>query len=200
MSYDRDEWRREVENGKIPAAKLAQIEPTQYDPDLGGPGVMHPEAAAAMSALLAAAHADGITELHTLYTYRTLAKQWEKWADYQSGGNLAAYPGTSNHGWAVAVDFTGLTDRAVAWLQKNARRFGFVNDVPTENWHYTYYGGWEPQEEEMTPEERERLKDVESWQAGYDEAVAGKPVPPSGARPARKRGYKAGMKAMNNPR
>jgi D-alanyl-D-alanine carboxypeptidase. len=201
MAYDRDAWRAEVENGKVPRYKLEAIIPGQYDPDLEGPGIMHPEAAAAMSALLEAAHHTGITELHTKYTYRTIAKQWEKWADFQSGGNLAAYPGTSNHGWAVAVDFTGLTDRALGWLRNNSQRFGYVNDVPTENWHYTYYGGWVPeQEDEMTPEERERLKDVEAWQSGYDEAIAGKPQPPQGAKPARKRGYKAGTKALTNPK
>lgn len=200
MAYDKDAWRSEVENGKIPRYKLEAIEPGQYDPDLEGPGIMHPEAAAAMSAMLAAARADGVVELHTLYTYRTLAKQWEKWANYQNGGNLAAYPGTSNHGWAVAADMSGLSDRALGWLRNNAQRFGFVNDVPTENWHYTYQGGWAPQEEEMTPEERERLQDVEAWQSGYDQAIAGEPAPPPGARPARKRGYKAGTKALNNPK
>lgn len=196
MSYDRDAWRNEVENGKIPLSKLAEIEPAQYDPDLHNAGMLHPEAAASMSALLKEAP----DELRTLYTYRTIVVQWQKWADYQNGGNLAAYPGTSNHGWAVSVDFTGLTVSSLSWLAHHAKEYGWTSDVPTENWHYTYYGGYKPLEDEMTPEERERLKNVEAWQEGYDEAVAGKPVPPSRAKPARRRGYKAGTKAMNNPK
>lgn len=199
MAYDKDTWRASVTNGEIPLWMLAEIVPPQYDWDLGGPAMMHPEAAAAMSALIAEARQDGHLSLAVKYSYRTIGKQWEKWANYQNGGNLAAYPGTSNHGWAVAVDFTGLTTSVLAWLHSNADRFGFVGDVPGENWHYTYYGGF-TQEEEMTPEERERLKDVEAWQSGYDEAIAGKPQPPSGARPARKRGYKAGTKAVNLPK
>src|SRR5262245_28028828 len=37
--------------------------------------------------------------------YRTYAEQVYFWNLYQSGhGNLAARPGTSNHGWGIAVD------------------------------------------------------------------------------------------------
>lgn len=142
MTYDKAAWRGSVVNGRIPADKLAAIVPTQYDPDLDGPALMHPEAAAAMSALLAAARASGVTELKVKYSYRTFAKQQEKYDNYLNGGNLAAVPGTSNHGWAVAVDFTGLTTRALAWLRANAGEYGFLNDVPSENWHYTYQGGF----------------------------------------------------------
>jgi hypothetical protein len=139
--YDKDRWRASVSNGKIPASLLAQIEPRQHDPDLNGPAMMHPEAARAMSALLAAAP----DELAVKYSYRTFAKQVEKWNDYKNGtGNLAAVPGTSNHGWAVAVDFTGLSTAALAWLKAHAKEYGYLNDVPSENWHYTYQGGYKP--------------------------------------------------------
>ena len=41
-----------------------------------------------------------------LGSYRTYAKQVYLWQLYRAGrGNLAAYPGTSNHGWGLAVDF-----------------------------------------------------------------------------------------------
>jgi LAS superfamily LD-carboxypeptidase LdcB len=38
-------------------------------------------------------------------SYRTYSEQQYFWNLYQSGkGNLAASPGTSNHGWGLAVD------------------------------------------------------------------------------------------------
>jgi hypothetical protein len=156
MGYNRFLWRLTVRNGVIPRHKLAQVVPMQYDIDLGGPALMHPEAAAAMSALL-----DQAPEgLRVKYAYRTLGTQWEKWHNYQAGGNLAAYPGTSNHGYAVSVDFTGMSWPVIAWLKNNARRFGYVNDVPSEIWHYTYQGGFKGDIDDMTPEQKRQLKEA----------------------------------------
>jgi hypothetical protein len=63
--------------------------------------------------------------------------QWYAWERYQAGGNLAARPGTSNHGWGVAVDFTNYTlvaqyGAAFGWRKTEA--FG-------EPWHYCYVPG-----------------------------------------------------------
>lgn len=158
LTYDKETWRSAVENGRIPADKLDLIDPYQYDPDLDGPARMHPEAALAMGTLLRQAWEDGVTELRVKYSYRTYAKQLEKWNDFvNNDGNLAARPGTSNHGWGVAVDFTGLTARALAWLRENAIKFGFLNDVASEVWHYTYQEGlWNG--DDMTKGEREKLE------------------------------------------
>ena len=57
---------------------------------------------------------------------------------YRNGG-LAATPGTSNHGWGRALDLD-LDAKAQAWLRANAGRYGFVEDVPREPWHWTYRG------------------------------------------------------------
>lgn len=137
MAYDKEAWRASHENGKISLAELDRIDPMFFDVDLGGAAMMHPEAAAAMSAMVAAATKDG-RPFRVIYSYRTFAKQVEKWDNYQAGGNLAAQPGTSNHGWAVAVDLGGLTSSVLGWLRNNARRFGYINDVPSEDWHWTY--------------------------------------------------------------
>ena len=46
-----------------------------------------------------------ISPLGPASSYRTFDKQQEFWNLYQAGkGNLAAKPGTSNHGWGNAVD------------------------------------------------------------------------------------------------
>lgn len=139
--YNQEKWRATHTNGKISLTELREIVPPQYDPDLKLDGLMHPDAARAMTAFLYAAASEGHSDLRTKYTYRTLAVQWEKWYDYQNGGNLAAYPGTSNHGWAVSADLSWAKADTIAWAHNNAQRFGFKFDVPSENWHVTYQDG-----------------------------------------------------------
>lgn len=64
---------------------------------------------------------------------------------------LAAVPGTSNHGWGLAVDLCGgvesYSTAQYAWMVANAGRFGFIH--PTwadpgngreEPWHWEYAG------------------------------------------------------------
>ncbi len=56
---------------------------------------------------------------------------------YRDGG-WAAVPGTSQHGWGRAVDLD-LDDRALAWLRANAWKYGFVEAVPREPWHWEFH-------------------------------------------------------------
>lgn len=197
--YDKEGWRGTVQNGKISASKLREIEawPVPYDRDLDGPARAHPEAASAMGVLLRTAWAAGHTSLTIAYSYRTYAKQQEKWANYQAGGNLAATPGTSNHGWAVAFDMRWGTDAALKWLHANARRFGFIFDVSGENWHCTFQEGlWNG--DDMTKEEKEQLAAAELYAQGereYREAYQKKGedpgAPPDNWRTPRKQGWAA---------
>ncbi|MCC7076101.1 MAG: M15 family metallopeptidase [Acidimicrobiia bacterium] len=57
---------------------------------------------------------------------------------YKNGG-LAATPGTSNHGWGLALDLD-LDYDAQTWMRENAGQYGFVEDTPRESWHWGYYG------------------------------------------------------------
>jgi hypothetical protein len=198
MAYDKDRWRASVQNGRIPAALLDRIEPPQHDPDLGGPAVMHPEAARAMSALLGEAPAG----LAVKYSYRTLAKQTEKYAAWKNGsGNLAAFPGTSNHGWAVAVDLTNLSPTILAWLNTNARRFGYVFDVPGEPWHAVYYGGWTPPKgDEETVNLDKYLEGEAKFRERYKERGDKDPGPPPMGDKYAKAGWNAARFAANNPK
>ena len=54
-----------------------------------------------------------------------------------SQGGLGAKPGTSQHGWGMAVDLD-LDASAQAWMRTNAARFGFVEDTPREPWHWAF--------------------------------------------------------------
>ncbi len=118
-------------NGQIPTPALAPLanhpEHRLWDP-----------AASAFDRMEAEAAAQGVT-IGITDSYRTLSEQEqlvEKKGLYSQGG-LAATPGTSNHGWGVAVDLD-LDDRAQSWMRENGWRFGFVEDVPREPWHWTY--------------------------------------------------------------
>ena len=56
---------------------------------------------------------------------------------YAEGG-LAARPGTSNHGWGMAVDANVNDPRTLQWLKTNGPRFGWVEAVPREPWHWEF--------------------------------------------------------------
>jgi hypothetical protein len=76
--------------------------------------------------------------------FRTLARQNYFWNCYQTkrcnNGNLAARPGTSNHGVGKALDLS-LSGAAYSWMRSNAQAHGFVRTVPTETWHWEYRPG-----------------------------------------------------------
>lgn len=117
-------------NGAIPSEALAPVGETNHR--LWAP------AANGLTALIDDASAEGI-EIGITDSYRPLAVQ-ERLAREKglySQGGLAAVPGTSNHGWGMATDLD-LDSSALEWMRTNAWRYGFVEDVPREPWHWTY--------------------------------------------------------------
>lgn len=84
-------------------------------------------------------------------TYRSLAEQ-QYWYN-KFGIPRAAYPGTSNHGYGLAVDFRetdkpgeefGWGGTGQKWLAANAGRWGFNNPFPSgtagESYHFQFIG------------------------------------------------------------
>jgi len=110
--------------------------------------------------------------------YRSYDRQVQLYNDYINGvGNLAATPGTSNHGWALACDFgSGVNTYGSAektWANANGPTFGWVpagdGFVKPEAWHFEYNGTYTPEEEEdMTPEQDARMKNIENILAADD--------------------------------
>ena len=69
--------------------------------------------------------------------------QWCAWIKYKSGkGNLAANPGSSNHGLGAAVDVENCKKGSPihTWLTKNASRFNFY-PLASESWHWDHTSG-----------------------------------------------------------
>lgn len=90
------------------------------------------------------------------YTTSPLPGQPRRWWQGQwwyliEGNAPAAIPGTSNHGWGLAVDVgeerdgdtgTESMDAAtLAWLVTNELRFGFSHELAVEPWHIRYTRG-----------------------------------------------------------
>jgi hypothetical protein len=68
----------------------------------------------------------------------------------------AAVPGTSNHGWAKAVDVHNAADGTaeMKWLQLHGPGFGWTNDEGQrvdEDWHWGYVGGFKPKPDPLKP-------------------------------------------------
>jgi peptidoglycan hydrolase-like protein with peptidoglycan-binding domain len=108
---------------------------------VGNGEYMRTDAARAFLKMQASAKRAGIS-LSATSGFRTMAEQKHLYALWQAGqGNLAARPGFSNHQGGIAMDVGGVNGyhtSAYNWLSRNAKRFGFVNDVGGEYWHWTY--------------------------------------------------------------
>lgn len=117
-------------NGRIPASALTPIGVGNHR--LYGP------AANSFQRLMADASAAGVT-IGVTDSYRSYDSQVDlaRRKGLYSNGGLAATPGTSNHGWGLSVDLD-LDSTAQAWMRQNGARYGFVEDVPREPWHWTY--------------------------------------------------------------
>ena len=114
---------------------------------LSAPGhLLQCDAAKAFNAMSAAYRKAFGGPLCVTDSYRSYGAQV---AVYRTKPTLAAVPGTSNHGWGLAVDLCGGVERfgtaQHAWMNKYARRFGWVHPrwaepggSKPEAWHWEF--------------------------------------------------------------
>jgi hypothetical protein len=139
----------------------------QLAPVRGG-GALYKNAAVAFNFMWSAAEKEGI-DLNNWGTYRTYDRQLQlflqrysdtptarqpevrvKWGNkmwwLKEGYPPTAAPGTSDHGWGMAIDCNYYGDR-LEWLKKHAPLFGYKWDVGDtsskywEPWHLIYCYG-----------------------------------------------------------
>jgi zinc D-Ala-D-Ala carboxypeptidase len=117
-------------NGRIPPDALHSIGVGSHR--LWGP------AATAFQAMAYDAARDGVT-IGVTDSYRGYDDQVDlaQRKGLYSQGGLGATPGTSPHGWGMALDLD-VDAQGQAWLRANAGRYGFVEAVPREPWHWEY--------------------------------------------------------------
>lgn len=117
-------------NGRIPTDRLESI-------GIGSHKLYAP-AAQAFKQMVQAARSEGVT-IGVTDSYRTYDQQVslaQRKGLYSQGG-LAATPGTSNHGWGLALDLD-LDGAAQQWMRDNGWKYGFAEDTPREPWHWGY--------------------------------------------------------------
>lgn len=133
------------QNGRIPENLLTPI-PWQPEYKLRG------DATQALIQLNAAFKAQFGYDLPINDGYRDYPGQVEAKKKY---GKNAAEPGTSNHGWAMAIDVSdrghwaiGFNSQIYDWLKRNGPSYGWVHPPwaepggqgPDEAWHWEYWG------------------------------------------------------------
>jgi nucleoid-associated protein YgaU len=150
------------ENGKLAAGILKKC-------DVGS-ALMADPAARAMRAMVAAMRAALNLDYTHVGAYRTYkgqenlflsrytttplpgrpTKTWNGVKYWQKPGTaMAAVPGTSNHGWGLAIDLAervngkavSISPRSVKWLIKHAAQYGFCAEAQSEPWHWRYFTG-----------------------------------------------------------
>lgn len=117
-------------NGRLPTDALTRI-------GIGGHRLWG-QAAVTWMQMMRDAAAQGVS-LFITDSYRTYDQQVDlaRRKGLTSQGGLAAVPGTSKHGWGLAVDADTPT---INWLRANGARYGWRNTVSFEPWHWEYTG------------------------------------------------------------
>ena len=147
------------ENGRLPPEALTVVSTHgSYKCQVAKVGF----ADRAWMSLVVIAESDGV-DIEGGWCYRTYESQvaaWNRRKCYIPGNcdgdpyPPTAKPGTSRHGWGLAIDVWGATDNILGcsspellWLQINAPRFGWVNPewarcgkAGAEPWHWEYVG------------------------------------------------------------
>jgi cell wall-associated NlpC family hydrolase len=137
-SYDGARQWGGYPNGLIPPSAMCPL-------GVGG-HQLRCDAAAAYRAMSAAFTAAFGSPICITDSYRTYASQVQLYGEKPT---LAAVPGTSNHGWGLAVDLCGGIDHygtaQYNWMKANAGRFGYLHPDwaepghgREEPWHWEY--------------------------------------------------------------
>jgi len=132
-----------ADNGRLADSELAAIPGGRLRKDAA-------EAWLAMRAYVGKTNGVWICPTSVRTAYRPYADQEYFWKLYQSGrGALAARPGTSNHGWGIALDLP--TPAMQAAVRACGHEFGWgirggrlSSDAPSEAWHCTWHPGSYP--------------------------------------------------------
>lgn len=119
----------QMDNGRISLDKLVKV---------GGINYLRQDAAKSYRAMKRAAKKDGINLTFSgpqsgYRDYATQERLFREKGDSDTGG-LAADPGTSNHGWGMAID---LAPEGREWVAAHGKRFGF-HGISTESWHFDF--------------------------------------------------------------
>lgn len=122
-----DAWRRGEHLGEMDVVELDGVKVAAHT-------------ARAWETLKAAAAADGV-HLKLNSGFRTMDEQAALRERFLDGrGPVAAVPGYSNHQHGQALDIDMMDRDAKAWMFEHGPQMGWRNTVPSESWHWEYFG------------------------------------------------------------
>jgi uncharacterized protein YgiM (DUF1202 family) len=142
-AYTRAEVRAQ-RNGKLPAGALVAIPWDREKTLIAAPALRD------LTRLNGAFHRKFGRNLDVDLAYRTLDTQKSLYAEL--GRYIAARPGTSNHGWGLAIDVPetrnyGFSGKYYRWLKANSKKYNWVHhkyleagSPYAEAWHFEYEG------------------------------------------------------------
>jgi len=151
-SEDQEEDGREAEGASVGLDCSARRSDTGYQSGrafaitvVNADGKPVEIATASMYARMQKAAASAGVSLRIVSGFRTMAQQKYLYNCYITkscnGGNLAARPGYSNHQSGHALDLNTSSGGVYTWLSNNGSKYGFKRTVPSERWHWEYWGG-----------------------------------------------------------
>jgi len=79
-------------------------------------------------------------QLEVIEGAQTRTYDGKKWY-LKKGMAPMATPGTSNHGWGLAVDIWSANGQRLDWMMQNIAKFGWSWEVQSEPWHIRYVAG-----------------------------------------------------------
>lgn len=139
------------ESGHLDASEVERLG------DAWGGASLYPAAATAFRAMNEAFKAKFGHDIQLKDSYRSFDNQVAIKQQYeqQGIGQYAATPGTSIHGWGLAIDMSGgvedLNSAAHQWMNDNAAKYGWGNPAwahdgvsPDEPWHWEFVGSGNP--------------------------------------------------------
>jgi hypothetical protein len=95
--------------------------------------------------VMAVAASKAGVNLKVVSGFRTMAEQTYLYNCYKccccNNCNLAAKPGYSNHQSGHAFDLNTGASGVLSWLNNHAAAYGFKRTVPSESWHWEWWGG-----------------------------------------------------------
>lgn len=106
--------------------------------------VLREDAAEAYERMNAAYKAETGKDLQVNSSYRSYSKQVTTWI---TSTPIAAYPGTSGHGWGTSLDLATAGDYEAQgeWLKEHSEEYGWINPAwahdgkpPEESWHFDF--------------------------------------------------------------
>ena len=143
-------------NGLIPSRYLCKLPQKGYQ--------LRADAAVAFARLNSAYQRHFGHQACLTSAYRPISTQRALYQSKPPG--YAAVPGTSNHGWGLAVDFCGGVENQGSapfnWLRANSRKFGWMHPA----WAYT--GPFEPWHWEFVPKGGNPSKGGEGSDTGHN--------------------------------